>query len=49
MFNVDKEEGLKLIEIAEGVSVEDIVSSTGCLFSVADDLKTMGQIEVADE
>lgn len=49
VFNVDKEDGLKLMEIADGVTVEDIVSSTGCLFSVADDLKTMGQIEVADD
>ncbi|MPC44543.1 Succinyl-CoA:3-ketoacid coenzyme A transferase 1, mitochondrial [Portunus trituberculatus] len=49
VFTINKEEGLTLTEIAEGVSVEDIVSSTGCLFSVADDLKTMDQIEVPEE
>lgn len=48
MFNVDKENGLTLVEIADGVSMEDIVSSTGCLFAVSDDLKPMGQIPVPD-
>lgn len=49
VFNVDVEEGLILTEIADGISIEDVVSSTGCLFKVADDLKPMGQIEVLDE
>lgn len=46
---MDKENGLTLMEIADGVSIEDIVSSTGCLFQVADDLKPMGQIQVPEE
>ncbi|XP_066598458.1 succinyl-CoA:3-ketoacid coenzyme A transferase 1, mitochondrial [Prorops nasuta] len=46
VFEVSKEDGgLKLIEIAEGVDISDVVSSTGCEFSVADDLKPMGQVE----
>lgn len=39
-------EGLKLIEIAANIDISEIVSSTGCEFSVADDLKEMGQVEV---
>lgn len=49
VFSVDKENGLTLVEIADGVTIEDVVSSTGCLFKVAENLKPMGQIEVADE
>ncbi|XP_037803743.1 succinyl-CoA:3-ketoacid coenzyme A transferase 1, mitochondrial-like [Penaeus monodon] len=49
VFSVDKENGLTLVEIADGVTIEDVVSSTGCLFEVAENLKPMGQIEVADE
>lgn len=45
VFNVDKERGLILMEIADGVSVEDIITSTGCNFEVSPDLKPMGQIE----
>ncbi|XP_056646903.1 succinyl-CoA:3-ketoacid coenzyme A transferase 1, mitochondrial [Diorhabda carinulata] len=44
VFTVDREAGLKLIEIAEGVGVEDILASTGCNFEVAEHLKPMGQI-----
>lgn len=43
VFDVDKEAGLTLIEIAEDVQIEDIIASTGCEFSVADDLKPMRQ------
>jgi len=39
-------EGLKLIEIAANVDISEIVSSTGCEFSVADDLKQMEQVEI---
>ncbi|XP_011640450.1 probable succinyl-CoA:3-ketoacid coenzyme A transferase, mitochondrial [Pogonomyrmex barbatus] len=46
VFEVMKGEGLKLIEIAHNVDISDIISSTGCEFSVADDLKEMGQVEV---
>ena len=45
VFNVDSEKGLTLIEIADGVGVEDVVSSTGCSFEVSPDLKPMGQID----
>ena len=34
VFEVNKEEGLTLIEIAEGVEIPDIISSTGCEFKV---------------
>jgi 3-oxoacid CoA-transferase len=34
VFEVNKEEGLTLIEIAEGVDVADILNSTGCEFKV---------------
>lgn len=43
MFNVDKEAGLTLIEISEDVTIEDIITSTGCEFSVSPDLKKIGQ------
>jgi 3-oxoacid CoA-transferase len=45
VFNVSREEGLTLIEIAEGLGVEDIIASTGCEFAVAEDLKKMGQVD----
>nr|CAI5850218.1 unnamed protein product [Callosobruchus analis] len=38
--------GLTLIELAEGVGIEDVLTSTGCNFQVAEDLKPMGQIPV---
>lgn len=43
MFNVDKKNGLTLIEIAEDVQIEDIVACTECEFNVAKDLKPMKQ------
>lgn len=46
VFNVHPENGLTLIEVAEGVGVEDILTSTGCNFQVAEDLKPMGQIDI---
>lgn len=46
VFEVTRGEGLKLIEVAENVDISDIVSSTGCEFTVADDLKEMQQVEV---
>jgi len=48
VFEVMKGEGLKLIEIAHNVDISQIVSSTGCEFSVADDLKEMGQVTDED-
>lgn len=44
VFNVDHEKGLTLVEIAEGVSVQDVVEATECEFQVAEELKPMGQI-----
>lgn len=34
VFEVNKEEGLTLIELAEGVEIVDILDSTGCEFKV---------------
>lgn len=47
VFEVDKEKGLTLIELAEGVKVEDILVSTGCEFNVSPNLKRMGDITEA--
>lgn len=41
VFEVDKEKGLKLIEIAENLKVQDIIEATECEFEVASDLKPM--------
>lgn len=44
VFDVDPEKGLTLIEVAEGVTVEEIIMSTGCDFEVSPELKPMQQI-----
>jgi len=44
VFTVDKEEGLTLTEIADGIGVEDIIAATGCEFEVSPDLKPMVQV-----
>ncbi|KAG4433400.1 hypothetical protein IFR05_011112 [Cadophora sp. M221] len=41
VFDVDPKEGLTLIEVAEGVTVEDVKEKTEAPFKVAGDLKTM--------
>lgn len=41
--------GLQLIELAPNVDISEVVSSTGCEFSVSDDLKVMEQISMDDE
>ena len=41
VFDVDPENGLKLIELADGVTVEEIRKSTGCPFTLSDNLKTV--------
>ncbi|XP_032786788.1 succinyl-CoA:3-ketoacid coenzyme A transferase 1, mitochondrial [Daphnia magna] len=46
VFEVVKERGLVLTELAEGVTVQEVVDSTGCMFEVSPDLKPMGQISV---
>ena len=35
VFEVDKDRGLRLTEISEGVSVDYVKASTGCLFEVS--------------
>ncbi|KAL2717203.1 hypothetical protein V1478_012903 [Vespula squamosa] len=49
VFEVIERESLKLIEIAANVDISDIVSSTGCEFSIADDLKEMQQVEINEQ
>ena len=34
VFDVDAEKGLTLIELADGVSLEDVTAATGCQFEV---------------
>ena len=34
VFDVDNERGLTLIEVADGVSIQDVVENTGCEFEV---------------
>lgn len=41
VFDVDFAHGLTLIEIADGVTVEEIKSKTEAPFTVAEDLKPM--------
>lgn len=43
VFEVNKEEGLTLTELAEGVEIVDVVNATGCEFKISDNLKPMGQ------
>ena len=44
VFEVIKGRGLKLTELAPNVDISDVVSSTGCEFTVADEIKEMGQV-----
>lgn len=46
VFSVDPENGLTLMEIAEGVAMEDILVSTGCSFQVSPELKPMQQVSI---
>ena len=41
VFDVDPNEGLTLVELAEGVSVDEVKSKTGTPFKVVDDIKPM--------
>lgn len=43
VFEVNKNEGLTLTEIAEGTDMADILNTTGCEFKVAENIKKMGQ------
>lgn len=48
VFTVDKEAGLTLTEIADGIGVEDLIAATGCEFEVSPDLKLMIQVQDDD-
>jgi len=41
VFDVDFTEGLTLIEVADGVTVDEVRSKTGADFKVADEVKPM--------
>ncbi|XP_069483305.1 succinyl-CoA:3-ketoacid coenzyme A transferase 1, mitochondrial isoform X3 [Ambystoma mexicanum] len=45
VFDVDKDKGLTLIELWEGLSVDDIKKTTGADFEVSSNLKPMQQVE----
>ena len=38
VFSVEKGKGLTLIELNDGVSLDDVKAKTGCAFEVADQL-----------
>lgn len=46
MFSVDKKAGLKLEEIADGVTLKQVQEATGAEFSVASPLIPMKQVPV---
>jgi len=46
VFDVIKGKGLSLVELAQGVTIEQVKSSTGCPFEVHPNLKTMSQVDV---
>lgn len=46
VFEVEKGVGLTLIEVAEGLTVDDVIASTGAKFAVSPNVKPMGQIAV---
>ena len=46
VFEVVKGRGLVLTELAEGVTVQEVVDATGCMFEVSPELKPMGQSSV---
>ncbi|KAF8360361.1 hypothetical protein PRIPAC_87284, partial [Pristionchus pacificus] len=43
VFDVDRDNGLTLMEVREDLTVENIVEATGCAFNISPDLKSMGQ------
>lgn len=44
VFNVDRESGLTLIEMADGLKIEELIAATGAEFNIAEDVKPMKQI-----
>lgn len=45
VFEVDRSKGLKLVELWEGSSLEEVKATTGCSFKVCPNLKPMQQIK----
>jgi 3-oxoacid CoA-transferase len=43
VFKVDKQNGLILIEIADGVTLDELSRTTDCEFKISPDLKPMQQ------
>lgn len=43
MFDIDKDRGMTLSEIADGVTVDQVKAATGCKLNIASDLKPMQQ------
>ena len=41
VFEVERGKGLRLIELAEGVTLEEVQAKTEAAFTVSDDLKTV--------
>ncbi len=39
VFTIDKQEGLVLTELAEGVDIQEVVDGTGCEFTVSDNVR----------
>lgn len=45
---MNKETGLTLIELAEDVKIEELLTATAADFAVSPDLKKMGQIPISN-
>lgn len=43
---MNRESGLTLVEIADGIELPDIMVSTGCNFEISENLKPMQQIDI---
>lgn len=41
VFDVDPNDGLTLVEIADNLTLDELRSCTGCTFKVSSDLKTI--------
>ena len=41
VFEIDKMKGLTMVEIAEGLTVNDVIKATGCKLIISPDLKPM--------
>jgi 3-oxoacid CoA-transferase len=44
VFDVDKEKGLTLLEIAEELTLDQLKECTGCDFKVSENIKPLQQI-----